>query len=176
MNIPFPDKLYKTILADPPWNQPMMGKRNRKKGGATAISLPYSIMSIDEICALPVNDISDIGCHLWLWTTNAFIDAGFDVMKAWGFKYLAPITWRKPTGIGNYFVHVTQTILFGYKEKCRFNGKRYLPTIFDAPCSHIHSKKPDKSYEIVEAVSDSPRIELFARNKRNGWDVWGNEI
>jgi len=166
---------YKTILADPPWKQPMTGKRTRKKGGVAKF-LPYPTMSIDDICNLNVNDIADIGCHLWLWTTNAFIDAGFDVMRAWGFKYLAPITWRKPTGIGNWFVHLTQTMLFGYKDKCIFDGARYLPTIFDAPTTRIHSKKPEKSYEIIELVSSAPRIELFAREKRDGWDAWGNEV
>lgn len=167
---------YKTILADPPWNQPTSGKRIRKKGKHSAPILPYPTMTLEEICSLKVYDIADVGCHLWLWTTNAFIDAGFDVMKAWGFKYLAPITWRKPTGIGNYFVHVTQTILFGYKERCYFYNARYLPTIFDAPCSRVHSEKPERSYKIIESVSDAPRIELFARRKRLGWDVWGNEV
>lgn len=134
-------------------------------------------MSLEVIKALPVSDLAGVGCHLWLWTTNAFLRDGYDVMAAWGFKYLAPIHWIKPTGCGNYVIHRTQTILLGYKEKCKFNGKRYFPNIL-APGNDPtrHSAKPKEFYELIESVSDPARLELFARNKRDGWDVWGNEV
>lgn len=173
--------MYRTILADPPWPQPLMKKRKRynkmPQGG-----LPYPTMSLKQIKALPVGDLAEIGCHLWLWTTNAFLRQGFDVMQAWGFTYLAPITWVKPSGIGNWFVHVTQTILFGYKEKCQFNRERYLPTVLYAPPPKRHSEKPPQSYQLIERISDPQRLELFARPWtpmfpiRKGWHVWGNEV
>jgi len=173
---------YKTILADPPWKQSLMGNRKRQRDPNTRTELEYPTMTVDEICALPVGNLAEVDCHLWLWTTNEFLEAGFEVMRCWGFKYLAPITWRKPTGTGNYFIHVTQVLLFGYKEKCIFNRERYLQNCFDAPVPKQHSRKPYQSYELIERVSEGPRLELFARPLspmfpiRAGWHVWGNEF
>lgn len=153
----------------------MRGKRIRKREPNLPDSLPYPTMSLEEIKSIPIQEFAEIGCHLWLWTTNAFLRQGFDVMEAWGFKYLAPITWHKPSGTGNYFVHTTQTLLFGYYQKCQFNLERYLPTYFDALPGR-HSQKPQYSYELIERISDPERLELFARSKREGWHVWGNEV
>lgn len=168
--------MYRCILADPPWQMTMSGKRLRKKQATLADDLPYDTMSLTDICRLPVGDIADPECHLWLWTTNQNLSDGFLVMKEWGFKYLAPIHWIKPSGLGNWFVHRTQTVLFGYKSRCVFNQHRYRPNILFAGVPARHSKKPIESYELIEQVSDSPRLELFARQKRDGWDVWGNEV
>ncbi len=183
--------LYKTILVDPPWPQTMSetiqiidenGEIRDVANHSCSGDLDYPTMSIDEICALPVEQFADIGCHLWLWTTNQFLEAGFQVMRAWGFKYLAPITWRKPSGTGNYFAHVTQTMLFGYYGTCRFSHVRYRSTCFNAPMPSQHSRKPHESYELIERVSDAPRLELFARPLspmfpiRPGWHAWGNEF
>lgn len=74
-------------------------------------------MSIDDIRALPVADLAADDCHLWLWTTNRSLPDGFDIMKVWGFRYMAPITWAKPSGFGAWFVSRTQTLLFGYPNK-----------------------------------------------------------
>jgi N6-adenosine-specific RNA methylase IME4 len=167
---------FRTILIDPPWEQPMRGKRKRKKEPNLPPSLSYPTLSMQQILSLPVGELAEPGTHIWLWTTNAFLREGFDCMQSWGFKYLAPITWHKPSGTGNYFVHVTQTLLFGYYQKCQFNLERYLPTWFDALPGKRHSEKPPKSYEIIERVSEPERIELFARDKRDGWNVWGNEV
>ena len=138
-------------------------------------------MTLDEIAALNVEQFAAEGCHLWLWTTNRFIAAGFEIMARWGFTYLAPIHWIKPSGFGNYFIHRTQTILFGYYKKCRFPLERYLPNIFEANAKR-HSQKPNEAYTLIESVSPEPRLELFARPlspmfpNRKGWSVWGNEI
>jgi N6-adenosine-specific RNA methylase IME4 len=166
---------YRTILADPPWPQSLMGNRKRVRDPHCSQTLPYSTMTIDEIKKLPVNDIAEVGCHLWLWTTNQFLRQGFDVMEAWGFKYLAPITWVKPSGCGNYFVHTTQTMLFGYKEKCIFPAIRFMKTDFAANPKR-HSEKPQVAIDLIEIISFAPRIELFSRRKRMGWDTWGNEV
>lgn len=167
---------YRTILIDPPWNQVMSGKRIRYKGGQPE-KMPYETMPLDAIRDLPVESLAANGCHLWLWTTNQFLRQGFDLIDHWGFKYLAPITWIKPSGCGNWFVHRTQTMLFGYLGKCEFNRARYQPNIIEANVSNRHSRKPEAAYELIEAVSDEPRVELFARPPvRPGWDVWGNEV
>lgn len=167
-------KKYQIIYADPPWEITLTGKYLRRH--KRRAELPYSTMSLEQIKTLPVSDIAEKGCHLWLWTTNQSLPAGFEVMKAWGFKYLAPITWVKPSGLGNYFVSVTQTLLFGYKERCIFPMGRYKPTVVYAAPKRNHSEKPQVFYDLIESISPEPRIELFCRAKRFGWDSWGNEV
>ena len=185
---------YKTILADPPWPQTMMGSYLISRHMRPA-KLVYPTMTVEKIVAMPINELADSGCHLWLWVTNEFLEVGFQVMRAWGFRYLAPITWKKPSGCGNYFIHLTQHILFGYKDKLEFNKARYVPNAHEWPLEGEpvdlwqewgaptkHSRKPAKSYEFIESISDEPRLELFARPigplfpKVDHWDTWGNEM
>jgi N6-adenosine-specific RNA methylase IME4 len=174
-----PKMKFRTILADPPWPQTMSGKWKRRPN--LSRELPYPTMSVTEICEMKINDLAEEGCHLWLWTTNEFLHDGFHVMESWGFKYLAPIQWIKPNGVGFWFVHHTQTLLFGYKDKCHFNKERFIPNVIEAPPGK-HSEKPLESYQLIESVSDEMRLELFARPwtpmfpKRHGWHVWGNEV
>jgi N6-adenosine-specific RNA methylase IME4 len=172
--IPFPKKKYRTILIDPPWPMKLTGLYQTRK--LRPAKLVYPVMSVDEIKQLPINNLAEQGCHLWLWTTNQFMEAGFALIRHWGFKFHAPIHWIKPSGCGNYFVHRTQTILFAYKEKCQFNKGRYRPNIIETGIPEKHSQKPEESYRYIEDISDSPRIELFARQHRVGWTVWGNEV
>jgi N6-adenosine-specific RNA methylase IME4 len=165
---------YKTILADPPWPQAMVDRWKRRKHSRPD-DLPYPTMAVDTIAALPVQDLAAQACHLWLWTTNQFLEAGFHVMRAWGFTYLAPVHWIKPSGLGAWWVHRTQTVLFGYYRRCRFPQARYLPNFFEANPGR-HSEKPPESYELIETVSPPARLELFARQARPGWHVWGDEV
>lgn len=167
---------FRTILIDPPWPQVNSGKRSRPKGDHGGEDLPYPTMELSDILALPVGMFAEPESHLWLWTTNQFLGEGLQLMKAWGFKYLAPIHMLKPTGMGNYFIHRTQTLLMGYREKCVFAGARYLPNVVEVSSVPRHSEKPVEFYEMIEAVSQPNRLELFARNKRDGWSVWGNEV
>ncbi len=162
---------YKTIVADPPWPQSLTGDFKGRENRAR--SLPYPTMTIEEICNIPVANIAAPGAHLWLWTTNQFLEAGFQVMRAWGFRYLAPITWVKPSGLGAWFVHRTQTMLFGYVPPLEMT-KRYLPTVISGNAGR-HSAKPDCVRDFIESISPAPRIELFARENLLGWSTWGNE-
>jgi N6-adenosine-specific RNA methylase IME4 len=174
-------KKYRTILIDPPWEQEMTGsykqlRKNRRK------SLPYPTMTLEEIKHLPIEQMAETGCHLWLWTTNQYLEPGFMLMREWGFKYLAPIHWVKPSGLGNWFIHRTQTVLFGYYKKCEFPLGRYRPNIIETGCPTEHSAKPDQTYRYIESISPPNRLEIFARPwtpmfpKRDGWDTWGNEM
>lgn len=167
---------YKTILIDPPWDIAVSGNRSRSKGVHGDSSLPYKTLSVQQIKDMPISDLADVGCHLWLWTTNQTMADGFDIMKHWGFKFLAPIHWIKPSGMGNYFIHRSQTLLFGYFEKCQFPLARYVKNIIEAPVPKKHSQKPAESYEYIESISPKPRLEMFARAKRDGWHAWGNEV
>lgn len=185
---------YRTILADPPWQMKTAGQYKSRRERPRV--LPYPTMTLEAIKALPVNELSEDGAHLWLWVTNQFLEEGFQVMRAWGFTYLAPITWRKSSGFGNYFIHRTEHMLFGYKNRCQFNKARYISNtydfqdveyvdnIYDWPRAKTgqHSRKPIESYQLIESISEEPRLELFARPitplfpKIDGWSVYGNEV
>lgn len=168
------DKKYKTIYADPPWNESGGGKIKR---GADR---HYPLMKTKEICDLPVGGISDENCHLYLWTTNNFMKDALKVIEAWGFRYVTTITWMKDKmGLGQYYRGMTEHCLFAVKGKLPYkvlDGKRQQgKTGFMAPRT-IHSKKPEEMREMIEKVSYVPAIELFAREERDGWDCWGNEV
>lgn len=166
---------YKTIYVDPPWEEKGGGKIKR---GADR---HYSLMSVKEIAKLPIQDLADAeGCHLYLWTTNKFLPDALNLIKQWGFEYITTITWQKDRmGLGQYYRGMTEHCLFATTKKRLpykvIDGKRAQgKTGFYEPKT-IHSKKPDKMREMIEIVSYEPRIELFARDSANGWDVWGDE-
>ena len=173
--IEFPSAKYKTIYADPPWPEHGGGKIKR---GADR---HYQLMSVKDIIALPVSSLADLdGAHLYLWTTNNFLPAALDCIKAWGFEYVTAITWMKDRiGLGQYFRGITEHCLFAvtpnrlsYKT---IGGKRQQGiTGFYSP-KQEHSRNPDAMREMIERVSYAPRIELFAREAFPGWDAWGNE-
>lgn len=165
--------MYRTLLMDPPWAERMVG-RFRSTRHSRADRLPYPTLTLEQIAGIDVPALAEEDAHLWLWTTNSTLSAGYDLMRGWGFRVLAPIVWVKPSGLGAWFVHRTQTILFGYRGKLRMRT-RFRPNVLFAPATK-HSRKPECSYELIEAVSDAPRLELFARRPRAGWDVWGNEV
>jgi N6-adenosine-specific RNA methylase IME4 len=167
-------KKYATIYADPPW--PEYGGGKIKRGA----DRHYPLMSIKEIKAMPIQDITEDNAHLYLWVTNNYLPAGLEVMQAWGFRYVTTITWAKDRiGLGQYFRGMTEHCLFGVKGKLPYktlDGKRQQGrTLLVAPRER-HSQKPAEMYDMIERVSYGPYMELFARNKRAGWDSWGNEV
>lgn len=167
-------KKYRTIYADPPWMESGGGEIKR---GADA---HYPLLPTYKIMAMPVHELADIDCVLYLWVTNNFLDVGLEVMKAWGFRYITIITWMKDRpGLGQYFRGITEHCLFGVTGSVPWkmeNGVRIQGvTGFQAP-RREHSRKPDEMRQIIERVSFPPRIELFARETFDGWDSWGNEI
>jgi N6-adenosine-specific RNA methylase IME4 len=167
--IPFPDKKYNVIYADPPWNEVGGGKIKR---GADR---HYSLMKTSDIKSLPVADLADNTCWLFLWVTNNYLKDGLDVMDNWGFKYVTNLVWAKNTiGLGYYFRGQHELCLFGKKGQMKPNS-RSESTLVTAK-KNKHSKKPDEFYRKIETVCDGNKIELFARNKRFGWDCWGNEV
>ena len=175
MELPTKQK-YKTIYADPPWMERGGG---RIKRGADA---HYQLMRTEEIARLPVWDLADEeGCHLYLWTTNNFLPDALKIVKLWGFEYVTMITWLKNRrGLGQYYRGITEHCIFATTKKRLpykvVNSKRQqgITGFFEA--KREHSRKPDKMREMIEIVSYAPRIELFARERVPGWDVWGNEI
>jgi N6-adenosine-specific RNA methylase IME4 len=166
---------YSIIYADPPWDV----KRGPEWGSSgPSQPLPYPTMSIDDIKSLPVKDIADKNAHLYLWTINKYITESYDVAKAWGFKPSCLLTWVKPKhgiGIGGTFVQTTEHLLF-----CRrgtLTAKRRIDTTWFEHKRLAHSEKPNMFREMIVDVSgDLPRIELFARQRFDGWASWGNEV
>lgn len=182
--IPFPAKQYGTILADPPW--PEFGGGKIKRGA----DRHYPLMKIEEICALPVKSITLPDSHLYLWVTNNYLERSFEVIRAWGFKYITAVTWRKlgRQGLGQYFRGTTEHVLFCRRGcppyRTLENGKRAQGlTDFEAEGiwfenerpNGIHSRKPPHVHDLAEKISHGPYLEMFARTARPGWDSWGNE-
>lgn len=164
------NKKYQIIYADPPWNYAKGGKKN---GFASS---SYNSMKTEDICALSITNFTDENAHLYLWTTNVFLPDALKVLEAWGFRYITMLTWHKGRGgMGRYFQTDTEHILFGVKGRMKTTTLK--TNHFDFKNPRKHSKKPDDFRQIiVERSGDLPRIELFARQKTEGWDVWGNEV
>ena len=173
--ISFPNKKYQIIYADPPWDVKRGPDWN---SNGPSKPLPYPTMTIEEISTLPVSQITDRNAHLYLWTINKYIPETYTIAKAWGFKPSCLLTYCKPKhgiGIGGTFIQTSEHLLFCRKGTLKAQ-KRIDTTWFRQP-RLIHSKKPDFFRSLIVDVSgDLPRIELFARQKTEGWDVWGNEV
>ncbi|MES1198800.1 MAG: MT-A70 family methyltransferase [Pseudomonadota bacterium] len=175
---------FGTVLADPPWQ---FTNRTGKMAPEHKRLSRYSTMSTDEIAALPIGDFSADVCHLYLWVPNALLPEGLKVMEKWGFTYKSNIVWYKTRkdggpdgrGVGFYFRNVTELLLFGVKAKKGSNartlaaGRRQVNIIPSQ--KREHSRKPDEAYDIIEACSAGPYLELFARGTRKGWTAWGNQ-
>ena len=136
----------------------------------------YPTMSIDEICNLKVNDIADKNSMLFLWSTVPMIQDAFKVIDMWGFKYKTMIIWRKimSLGMGFWFRGQIEICLLGIRGKVKaFRCQR--PNFIQCKVGQ-HSEKPNEFFELIEPYTIKPRIELFARQKRAGWDCWGLDV
>jgi len=178
----FPEKKYRVIYADPPWNG--LGWNNGS--GQKCPANHYTVQGIDWIKGLPVEGISLEDCMLFLWVTFPNLQEGIDVIHSWGFRYsTCAFTWVKRNkvsdsyfmGCGNYTRANAELCLLGTRGKCQgLVQSKSVRQVCDARIER-HSKKPDEIRDrIVELVGDVPRIELFARQQPKGWDAWGNEV
>ena len=172
---------YATIVADPPWDYPEgFATQSRSPGrdwsGAIdhAKPLPYSAMTLGEIKAMPVADLAAVDCRLFLWTTNRYLPAAFDVLTAWGFRYRQILVWHKRDGNmgGSVAPCSAEFLLVAVKGSPPRIAKAASAVIVTAQ-SKQHSVKPAVFGDLVEAVSAGPYLELFSRSPRFGWDAWG---
>ena len=172
---------FATILADPPWR---FQNRTGKMAPEHRRLARYGTMILSDIAALPIRSVSAPVAHLYLWVPNALLPEGLYVLNAWGFDYKANLVWHKVRkdggsdgrGVGFYFRNVTELVLFGVKGKYARTlppGRRQVNYL--ASRKREHSRKPDAFYEIVEACSPGPYLELFARGVRAGWTGWGDQ-
>lgn len=171
---------YATILADPPWR---FTNRTGKVAPEHRRLDRYDTMDLESIKALRVGEVAARNAHLYLWVPNALLPEGLQVMEAWGFRYVSNLVWAKRRadggpdgrGVGFYFRNVTELILFGVKGSMRTLAPARRQVNMIETRKREHSRKPDEQYELIEACSPGPYLELFARGARENWDVWGNE-
>lgn len=172
---------FKTVLADPPWQ---FQNRTGKVAPEHKRLNRYPTMDLQAICDLPVAEVCEDTAHLYMWVPNALLPEGLEVMKAWGFNYKSNLIWHKirkdggsdGRGVGFYFRNVTEIILFGTRGK---NARTLDPGRSQVNMIQTrkreHSRKPDEQYELIEACSPGPFLEMFARGERPNWAVWGNQ-
>lgn len=195
---------YRTIVADPPWPMPDTGRTTRgttdskgtyvAKGGRLvdgtwwgrhrggAVRLPYATMTLEEIAVLPVADIAEMDAHLYVWTTNRFLEHTYGIVRAWGFRPAQMLVWAKPpmgVGFGGAFTTTTEFILFARRGTLAHSQRQdssWWGWSRPYENGHIaHSAKPDAFFDLVEQVSPGPYLEMFSRRSRLGWDSHGDE-
>lgn len=187
MTIPFPDKKYNIIYADPPWSYRDKREKNSASGNTGGSAAQhYPTMSISDIKKLPVDTIAANPCILFMWATWPLMPVWNDVIESWGFTYKTlafdwvkqyPKSGKLCIGAGSYTRSNSEVCLLGVKGKgASLIADRSICNVQIAPREQ-HSVKPQLFRDlIVQLVGDLPRIELFARRKSPGWDVWGNEV
>lgn len=172
---------FGTILLDPPWR---FMNRTGKVAPEHRRLARYETMATEELARLPVGDLAKPASHIYLWCPNALLAEGLHLLDAWGFTYKTNLVWYKVRkdggpdgrGVGFYFRNVTELVLFGVKGKLRTlpPGRRQTNIIVHR--KREHSAKPPTLYQIIEDCSPAPFLELFARDRRDGWQQWGNEV
>ncbi len=169
--VPLPEGKYQTIVIDPPWPIEKILREVRPN----QLDLDYPTMTLEEIEALPVPELAyEDGCHIYLWTTHKYLPTAFKVLDAWGANYECLLTWVKNVGITPFsWMYST--------EHCLFARIGNLPLLklgkrldFEAKVRE-HSRKPDEFYNLIKEVSPEPRIDMFSREKRDGFAQYGNE-
>ncbi len=162
-----PAGLFACIVIDPPW-----AYGSRAFDASHRARNPYSAMAVEDIKALTIPSADD--CVLWLWTTNAFMHEAYHVLEEWGFTPKTILTWAKDRmGLGDWLRGQTEHCVMAVKGSPRVHLTNQT-TILHGPMRE-HSRKPDEFFELVEALCDGPRLEMFARQRRENWEVHGNE-
>jgi N6-adenosine-specific RNA methylase IME4 len=169
----FPEGPFRCITLDPPWPMPKIEREARPDQGAV---LDYPTMTLDEIEELPIPGMADQqGAHIYLWVTHKFLPAGLKLFEAWEVRYQCLMTWRKNVGPTPFsWMYDTEHVLFGRVGDLPLqrNGLRLS---FEAPVQG-HSVKPAVFYERVYQATPGPRLAMFERGERDGFQVWGNEV
>lgn len=172
---------FRTILADPPWQ---FQNRTGKVAPEHKRLQRYDTMTLAQIKDMPIQKAAAETCHLYLWVPNALLPDGLVVMAAWGFLYKTNLVWHKirkdggsdGRGVGFYFRNVTELLLFGVRgPNARTLDAGRSQVNYLSSRKREHSRKPDEQYEIIEACSSGPYLELFGRGSRPRWTTWGNQ-
>jgi N6-adenosine-specific RNA methylase IME4 len=163
---PLPEQRYEVLVVDPPWEY-----RLRHDQGDRRNTILYPTMNIEEIKAIPIQQLAEETSILWLWTTNAHLPDALEIAKGWGFEYKVLLTWVKNRiGTGYWLRGRTEHCIMAVKGHPVINLTNQS-TVLVAPI-RAHSQKPDEFYRLVETLCTGRKIELFARESRDGWDTW----
>lgn len=167
-------KKYQIVYADPPW--PIKWTNSNTVSGFKCLN--YPTMSIAEMCNLDVKSIAEDGCKCFVWTTNGFLLEALFLVRSWGFQYDKLWTWCKKTGAGGHPRNATEHIVEGTRGFIKTIGMHEPATNnWFMAIKGKHSVKPEEARSMIERFyPNCSKIELFARQKTEGWDVWGNEI
>ena len=170
LDVVLPQGKYRTIVIDLPW--PM--EKIQRRVSPNQIGFEYPTMTAQELTDFPVVDFAHDNCHLYVWTTHKHLPLALKIVEHWDFKYQCLMTWVKNVGFTPFsWMYSTEHVLF-----CRRGNldllEKGVRLDFSAKVRE-HSRKPDEFYEIVKAVSPEPRIDVFSREERTGFDSWGNE-
>jgi len=173
---PLPEGQFSCIVADPPWQLDTGPDVMGGTGERGHDHLAYEQMTVDAICDLAVEQRAAVDAHLYLWTTNRYVEASYTIARAWGFKPSALLVWcKQPRGIGlgDTYRQTTEFVLFA--RRGHLTSRRIVDrTWFDWPRGK-HSVKPAAFYDMVESVTPPPYLDMFARRDRKNWTVWGAE-
>ena len=171
------NKKYQIIYADPPWDY-------EDKGCQGTVANQYATIPLEQLKQLPIGDIADTNCILFLWATFPFLKEALELIEAWGFRYrtigflwvkMNPNNWGAFYGLGRWTRGNTEPCLLATKGKPHRKAQDVFQLLMLPRMRH--SQKPNEVRErIVRLCGDLPRIELFARRKVKGWDCWGNEV
>ena len=169
---------YDIIMADPPWRFATRSPKGITVKGAGG---QYSTLSLADICDLPVTGLAAPNCLLWLWATNPMLPQAFEVMAAWGFTFKTAGHWSKRTvnnrqafGTGYILRCAGEPFLIGTRGKVKTS--RSVRSVIEGPVRE-HSRKPDEAYDAAEAlIPEARRLEMFSRQRRIGWDAWGDQV
>lgn len=182
---PLPEGRWRAIVADPPWPYERRTVRPDESGPRAAgtselgaLPFPYQTMTVEDIALLEVEGRAAEDAHLFLWTTNQFLEAAYGVARAWGFVPSTLLTWCKTPmgiGLGGTFTITTEFVLFARRGSLEAI-ERIDTTWFAWKRQRRHSAKPSELQELVERIAPGPWLELFARSRRAGWTWWGAEV
>ncbi len=170
--VALPSGKYCTLVIDPPWPVEKIIRDVRPNQA----EMDYPTMTLEEIGGLPVPDLmAPTGCHVYLWVTHKFLPSGLELFTKWGIRYQCLMTWVKNVGFTPFsWMYSTEHVLFGRTGNLDLL-QMGLRLDFAAPING-HSRKPDVFYERVCQASPEPRLEMFARQARDGFSVWGNQV
>jgi N6-adenosine-specific RNA methylase IME4 len=176
---------YRTLVIDPPWPITWSSGESYSSRRGNKAKLSYSTMTVEQIAALPISDLIDGDAHLYLWVTARHFREGIgaQVARAWGFQPHGEIVWRKPgIGLGTFPRLAHEYLLIAVRGTLPFDGPRDIASVQDWPYTYarsgnsvarVHSAKPAAALDLIERQSPPPRVELFSRQPRMGWDSWG---
>jgi len=164
---------YRTVVIDPPWDIEKIGREARPDQGKY---LDYPTLDLEDLKDLPVEDVmADSGSHMFLWTTQKHLPDAINLIETWGGRYECVMTWVKPTGVTPFsWQYNTELVLFARFGDGLELDERGHPLSFKAPVND-HSTKPDLFFKRVRQATKKPRLNMFARSEREGFDVWGDE-